>query len=82
MELSVIVPCFDEEPNIAELANRLERAMGAEEGLHGGEAEILLVDDCSTDGTWAAIQAAEERHPQVRGLRHETNQGIAGGGLL
>ena len=40
--------------------------------------EILIVDDASTDRTWEILQALAARHPQVRVLRHETNQKLGG----
>ena len=69
--LSVVVPVFNEAPNVAEL---LERLTGALAGLSAGY-EILLVDDGSHDGTWAAIVAASSRCPALGGLRLSRNFG-------
>ena len=57
MELSVIVPCLNEEANVPELAARIGDVF--EVGNFDGE--LILVDDGSTDGTWAAIEAASRR---------------------
>src|SRR3954470_18152545 len=75
MELSVIVPCLNEEANVPELVSRLGDVfkVGAVDG------ELILVDDGSTDGTWAAIEAASREHPYVVGRRHGENKGIAAG---
>jgi phenylacetate-CoA ligase len=73
-ELSVVVPCFNEEGNIAALAERLFEATD-EAGL---STEIVFVDDGSTDATWAAIgRAREEWGDRVVGVKHKRNSGIA-----
>ena len=59
MLISVVVPCMNEEASIPHLVERLMRAVA----LYQDRAEILLVDDGSTDGTWAAIQTAGIRWP-------------------
>ena len=73
--LSIIVPCYNEEANVGELVRRIQAAL-ASDGL---PAQIVLVDDGSRDGTRAVIEALGRQHPQVLGLRHEENRGIAGG---
>ncbi|PJE37304.1 glycosyltransferase [Pseudooceanicola lipolyticus] len=69
--LSVVVPCMNEEETIPELARRLSAAIAP----WADRAEILLVDDGSTDGTWAAIAAAGREFPQIAGLRLSANRG-------
>ncbi|MCU1283082.1 MAG: hypothetical protein JWM53_6628, partial [bacterium] len=75
MELSVIVPCLNEEANVPELVSRL----GDVFKVGGVDGELILVDDGSTDGTWAAIEAAGREHPFVVGRRHAENKGISAG---
>ena len=71
MFLSVVVPCMNEEESIPHLVERLATATAP----YGPRAEILLVDDGSTDGTWAAIEAARKTCPQLAGLRLSSNRG-------
>lgn len=72
-EISVVVPCFNEEANVAALAERLFDATD-EAGL---PTEIVFVDDGSTDGTWAAIERChEEWGDRVAGVKHKRNSGI------
>jgi len=64
-QLSVVVPVFNEEDNIAPLQQELETA------LAGTDYEIILVDDGSTDGTVSRIKPS----PPVRVVRFEQNRG-------
>ncbi|MFO0617600.1 MAG: glycosyltransferase [Polyangiaceae bacterium] len=74
VELSVIVPCLNEEFNVPELAARVLAVFETGE-LRG---ELILVDDGSTDGTAAAIRTLMEAHPGVVvGVFHPQNRGIA-----
>jgi phenylacetate-CoA ligase len=74
LELSVVVPCFNEEFNVDELARRV---LGVFE-RGGFPGELILVDDGSADGTRAAIEALAERFPdQIVGQFHTQNAGIA-----
>lgn len=65
MQLSVIVPVYNEEATVAEVVARLQRLSVT--------LEILLVDDGSTDGTPARLSALAA--PNVRVFRHARNQG-------
>jgi glycosyltransferase involved in cell wall biosynthesis len=65
--LSVIVPCFNERPTIAELLKRVITVPVAK--------EILVVDDGSTDGSDSVIEALARREPSIRLLRQGRNQG-------
>jgi phenylacetate-CoA ligase len=74
--LSVIAPCLNEELNVPRL---VERCLAVFDGLPIA-AELVLIDDGSSDGTWAAINEAERVHAgRVVGARHETNRGIVQG---
>ncbi|QIK75455.1 glycosyltransferase [Nocardioides piscis] len=73
IDLTVVAPCYNEEGNVAELARRTRDALDAA----GIAFELILVDDGSTDGTWAAIKEAEADHPaQVRGIAQPINGGM------
>ena len=69
--LSVILPAYNEEKNIAPAAERISEVLTAE----GIEYEIIFVDDGSKDGTWAEIKAASVRDPSVRGRHFSRNFG-------
>lgn len=69
--VSIVVPVFNEEENLAELHRRITEVM---EGA--GEAyELLLVDDGSRDGSWEIIEELAAADPRVWGLRFSRNFG-------
>jgi len=68
--VSVVIPCHDEEPNVGPLVERLLALYG--EYVH----EVVLVDDNSTDGTRAAIEALARREPRVRGVFRTPPAGV------
>jgi len=70
-ELSVVIPAYNEEANIATMHERLVAALaGMVDGL-----EILYVDDGSADATWQRVTELAARDPRVRGLRFARNFG-------
>lgn len=70
MQVTVVVPVYNEEESLEPLAEELSRV---EERLPG--MEVIFSDDGSKDGTWAKIEACRARWPFMRGLRAEQNQG-------
>jgi dolichol-phosphate mannosyltransferase len=69
--LSVVIPCFNERKTLRECLERVLSIRDAELLL-----EIIIVDDCSTDGSHAmALELAEQYPELVTVLRHEKNQG-------
>lgn len=71
MYLSIVVPCMNEEAVIPALVERLSATIAPWQE----KAEILLVDDGSTDGTWEAIQDACLHCPNLVGVRLSANRG-------
>lgn len=71
VEISIVVPVFNELDNIAPLAAEVARSFAGE----ARSWELVLVDDASTDATWAEILKAQAADPRVRGLRHQANRG-------
>src|ERR1700710_504040 len=70
-DISIIVPLFNEADNVAPLTAQILTALRTEQRSF----ELVLVDDASTDGTWAQIMAANRADARVRGLRHARNAG-------
>jgi glycosyltransferase involved in cell wall biosynthesis len=68
--LSVVVPAYNSEQSLPLLAERLERVCRML-----GDFELVLVDDCSRDGTWRVIRDLARSHPWVRGVSLMRNYG-------
>lgn len=74
LELSIIVPCYNEELNIPELTARVLRTLDTGK-LQG---ELILVDDGSSDGTARVIrEQAAANGDRVVGVFHRGNRGMA-----
>lgn len=69
MKLSILVPVYNERETISEILRRV-RAVE----LEGIEREIIVVDDCSTDGT-AEVLEQEARYEETHVFTHQRNQG-------
>ena len=69
--LSIVVPVYRAEGSLRELHRRLLTVLEA----HGSPFEILFVEDCGGDGSWAVIQEIAAIDPRVRGLRMSRNYG-------
>ena len=72
LSLSIVVPCFNEETGIGELVRRCcQSAVSAV----GDGYEFILVDDGSTDGTWAAITSEIAHHANIVAIKLSRNYG-------
>ena len=70
-DLSVVIPLYNEERNVAELHRELTVALGAWERSY----ELLLIDDGSTDGTFPALKQIQAGDPHVRVIALRRNFG-------
>jgi dolichol-phosphate mannosyltransferase len=69
--LSVVVPCYNERPNVAPMIARLEAA------LDGIAWEVIYVDDDSPDGTAAEVRRIAQSDQRVRCIRRVGRRGLA-----
>jgi len=67
--ISVVVPVFDEEPNLAPLVAEIGAAFA------GLDYELLVVDDGSRDASAATLARLAGAEPRLRALRHDRNYG-------
>lgn len=73
MDVSVVIPVFNEEESIGELARWIEKTC-SDNRL---EYEIIFIDDGSTDSSWKIIRDLSSENRSIRGLRFRRNYGKA-----
>ncbi len=71
MDLSIVIPMFNEAENVETTIKRVEDALT----LFPGAFEIVTVDDGSTDGTLAILRALSERNGKVKVVSYGGNRG-------
>lgn len=71
MDISVVVPLFNEEESLPELCAWIDRVMKA----HNYSYEVLLTDDGSTDGSWKVIESIAASNSSIKGIRLRRNYG-------
>ena len=71
MDISVVIPLYNEEESLPELAAWIKRVM--EE--NGYSYEIIFVDDGSTDGSFHQIRKLSEKNENIKAIRFSRNYG-------
>ena len=71
MDVSIVVPLFNEEESLPELCAWIERVVGANNYSY----EILLIDDGSTDDSWNVIERLASGNPNIKGIKFQRNYG-------
>lgn len=71
MDISVIVPLYNEEESLPELYAWIERVMKANNFTY----EVIFINDGSTDGSWNVIDSLSKEHEQVKGIKFRRNYG-------
>ena len=75
MDISVVIPLYNEAESLPELEAWIRRVMQE----HGYSYEIIFVNDGSTDSSWEVIQSLRETNPHVRGVKFRRNYGKSPG---
>lgn len=71
MDISVVIPLYNEDESLPELAAWIQRVMEA----NGFSYEIIMVDDGSNDTSWRVIERLQKKNPCVRGIKFRRNYG-------
>ena len=73
MDISVVIPLFNEEESLPELADWLKRVMDKNHFTY----EILMIDDGSKDNSWQVVERLQEENPNIKGIKFRRNYGKA-----
>ncbi|MDW7772697.1 MAG: glycosyltransferase family 2 protein [Desulfobulbaceae bacterium] len=68
--LSIVIPCYNEEKTLVAC---LERILALKN--HDLDLEIIIIDDCSTDGSLAIAREMDKSHAVIKVLEHSVNKG-------
>ena len=71
MNISVVVPLFNEQESLPELFSWIKRVMN-ENNL---SFEVIFVDDGSTDSSWSVIETLSKENDEVVGIKFRRNYG-------
>ena len=71
MDISVIIPLFNEAESLPELVSWIERVMTANQFTY----EIIMVDDGSNDGSWTVVRKLSQTNPAIHGISFRRNYG-------
>lgn len=71
MNITVVVPLYNEDESLPELEAWIVRVMKK----HQFSYEIIMVDDGSTDDSWQVVQGLNQKNPHVKGIKFRRNYG-------
>lgn len=71
MDISVVIPLYNEEESLPELCEWIDRVMKA----NGFSYELVLIDDGSNDGSWLAIENLKKIYESITAVKFRRNYG-------
>jgi glycosyltransferase involved in cell wall biosynthesis len=71
LDISVVVPLYNEEESLPELVAWIDRVAKANNLTY----EVIMVDDGSTDGSWGVVKELKSKYPAIRGISFVRNYG-------
>lgn len=67
LTVGIVIPVYNEEKTISDIVKKvLEQEC---------VSELIIVDDCSSDGTWQVLESLQKLNERIRIFRHDVNQG-------
>jgi len=75
MDISVVVPLFNEAESLPELTSWIDRVMQTNNFTY----EVILIDDGSTDGSWELVEQLSHQNPCIKGIKFRRNYGKSAG---
>lgn len=73
MDISVVIPLFNEEESLPELADWIKRVMDENNFSY----EVVMVDDGSKDDSWQVVEKLQKENPNIKGIKFRRNYGKA-----
>ena len=71
LDISVVVPLYNEEESLGELVAWIDRVARENKLTY----EVVMVDDGSSDGSWAVIEKLKDSYPSIKAIRFARNYG-------
>jgi glycosyltransferase involved in cell wall biosynthesis len=71
MDISVVIPLYNEDESLPELTQWIDRVMQA----NGYSYEVLLIDDGSKDKSWSVIESLSAANSNLKGVKFQRNYG-------
>ena len=71
MDISIIIPLFNEEESLPELCSWIEKVMNKNNYSY----EVLLIDDGSKDKSWSVIENISSKNSNIKGIKFRRNYG-------
>jgi glycosyltransferase involved in cell wall biosynthesis len=71
MQISVVIPLFNEAESLPELMQWIDRVMQTNNYSY----EVIMVDDGSKDNSWQTIQTLRTTYPSLKGIKFQRNYG-------
>ncbi len=71
-DISIVVPLYNEEESLPELADWIEKVCSE----HGYAYEVIMIDDGSTDDSWKVVEELSAQYPDIiKGIKFQRNYG-------
>ncbi|KAB1065281.1 glycosyltransferase family 2 protein [Salibacter halophilus] len=71
MDISVVIPLFNEEESLPELYKWIDRVMKD----HNFSYEVIFIDDGSSDSSWSIVEELSSQHNEAKGIQFRRNYG-------
>lgn len=71
MNISVVIPLYNEEESLQELFLWIKKVADAHQYVY----EVIFIDDGSTDQSWQVVESLAAKHPEVKGIKFRRNYG-------
>ena len=71
MDVSIVIPLYNEEESLPELCDWIVRVVNANNFSY----EIVMIDDGSTDDSWCVVEKLSSNNPNIKGIKFQRNYG-------